>query len=247
MVASFSWSVNSDYSMQERALLVIFSLFPWLPICLNFYVFYGFIHLLLGRTTDSENPWHRTRVFHWACFIVVVLVACLCSSLNCVLSFGVGRGLFAHLVRITGALPSAIEFATEIVAWVASTENWGWSIFLAVRHPRCVGGHIVSDLENVPHSKRTTDHKPAAAAPNPPSSPSNHVLVYRSFLTHRRQSPLLHQHPGWGYRDQQPGHSGIRLRWTGDLGYPRVYHHSRLLGCDSGVLLPLDETAQQKR
>lgn len=145
MVASFSWSVNSNYSMEEQALLVIFSLFPWLPICLNFYVFYSFIHLLLGRTTDSAKPWHRTRVFHWTCFIVVVLVACLCSSLDCVLNFGVGGGLFAHLVRITGSLPSAIEFATQLVAWMASTENWCWSIFLAVRHPRCVGGNIVSD------------------------------------------------------------------------------------------------------
>lgn len=164
MVAYYNWSVNSNYSMQQKVLLVIFSLFPWLPICLNFHVFYTFIHLLLGRTIESARPWHRTRLFHRACFVGVMLVACLCFFLNCVLSFGVGDGLAADWPMMMGSLPSAIKFATHIVAWAAATETWVWSIFLAVRHPRCVGGHIVSDPPNqhhLPHLKRKTDHKPA--------------------------------------------------------------------------------------
>lgn len=176
--------------MQTGTLPVIFSLFQWMPICLSFYVFYTFIHLLLGKTTQSAKPWHKTRVFHWICFIIVVLVACLCFSFNCALNLR--KGPAADSPTLMAALP--IEFATQIVAWMASAENWGWSIFLAVRHPRCVGGHIVSITYLIPKAMLTMN-LPGAAASNSLSTPSNDVLVCRSFLTRHIQNPLVYQRP----------------------------------------------------
>ena len=48
--------------------------------------------------------------------------------------------------------------------------------------------------------------------------------------------------------DRQPVRSifWIKLHWIDDLGYHWFYYRSHLLGCDSAVLLPVGEAAQQK-
>lgn len=128
---------------------------------------------MLGETQAARpsTPWRKTRIFHWVCFGVVVLIACLSFVMLCVLLYAPSTKEDTRNVRAYGT----IQATAAIVAWIASVENMAWSLFVAIKHPRCLGGHVV----RLPVQDRKT------------SSPVSVANIQRYMYTNRLQHPTL--------------------------------------------------------
>lgn len=149
MVTTYGLSIGSVYGGPVSMFINIYSpvfvqLFLRSAVPFTFYAFYSFIHLVLGKTTDSERPWRWTRIFHWGCFGVVALMSCLTFCLTCAFyGYANGHGAYQKAEKL-GPTADYVLSATDIVAWVASTEQMALMIFLIVKHPKCFRGHSVS-------------------------------------------------------------------------------------------------------
>lgn len=149
MVTTYALSIGSMHGGPLSKFINIYSpvfvqLFLRSAVPLTFYIFYSFIHLALEKTADSERPWRRTRILHWGFSGVVALMSCLTFCLTCAFyGFANGHGGYQKADKLAPTVDYVLS-ATDIVTWVASTEQMAWMIYLIVKHPKCFGGHSVS-------------------------------------------------------------------------------------------------------
>ena len=103
--------------------------FSFLGNCLLFYIFWGLIHRLLGRLTDSGKPYAAVTIVHWVLFSLTLLFSLAAWAVYVVYTVG----SVTYSTFITAMDWINIGSAIHILYWILSLEILAWSIFVFVK------------------------------------------------------------------------------------------------------------------
>jgi hypothetical protein len=120
---------GTEVTMYYLIDLMLVSFFNLLGICLTFYVFWSLLHRMLGRLTDSGQPYKAVTILHWTLQGLIVMLSLADWALYVAYTASTVTSYNSKL----GNPWIRLESALYIIFWLLSIEVLACSIFVVVK------------------------------------------------------------------------------------------------------------------